>query len=175
MARDGLRSLLLVEAEAGATELPAMAGSTGWSSWNSRWTSNPAGGWRETLRGLGFHYAGRHRIEVGGTVPPGADQMILNSEQDSAAAEHFPVPRTVGLRDDIRVDDARSQPVKRAEALLCPQWQDGVGSGERQIPALRARMEPVVYLVRTRPPMESTIYDRTIFIWWADEAPGPRR
>jgi 4-hydroxyphenylpyruvate dioxygenase len=68
------------------------------------------------------------------------------------------------------VDDA-DRAVKRAEALLCPEWQERVGPGERQIPALRAPDGTLLYLVE-RSTDGSTIYD-VDFHLVADEAPAP--
>ena len=72
--------------------------------------------------------------------------MILNSEQDSAAAEHFQFHGPSVCAMAFRVHDAR-QAVARAEALLCPPWQERVGPGERQIPAVRAPDGTLLYLV----------------------------
>jgi 4-hydroxyphenylpyruvate dioxygenase len=46
----------------------------------------------------------------------------------------------------FRVDDAQ-RAVQRAEALLCPEWRERIGPGERQIPALRAPDGTLLYLV----------------------------
>jgi 4-hydroxyphenylpyruvate dioxygenase len=72
--------------------------------------------------------------------------MILNSEQDSAAAEHFQFHGPSVCAMAFRVHDAR-QAVARAETLLCPPWQERVGPGERQIPAVRAPDGTLLYLV----------------------------
>ena len=146
MARDGLRSLVLVEAEAGATALPAAPTLTASNSWNSRSMSNPARRLSETLRGLGFHYAGRHRSKAVDLFRQGRINLILNSEQDSAAAEHFQFHGPSVCAMAFRVDDAK-QAVQRAEALLCPEWREPIGRGEREIPAVRAPDGTLVYLV----------------------------
>jgi 4-hydroxyphenylpyruvate dioxygenase len=72
--------------------------------------------------------------------------VILNSEQDSAAAEHFQFHGPSVCAKAFRVHDAQ-QAVARAEALLCPPWQERVGPGERQIPAVRAPDGTLLYLV----------------------------
>ena len=43
-------------------------------------------------------------------------------------------------------------------ALLCPEWQERVGEGERRIPALRAPDGTLIYLVQPDPSGRS-IYD----------------
>jgi 4-hydroxyphenylpyruvate dioxygenase len=57
----------------------------------------------------------------------------------------------------FRVDNAANA-VKRAEALLCPPWQEPVGPGERRIPAVRAPDGTLLFLVE--PSADgTTIYD----------------
>ena len=111
----------------------------------------------ETLRGLGFHYAGRHRSKSVDLFRQGRINMILNSEQDSAAAEHFQFHGPSVCAMAFRVDDAK-RAVARAEVLLSPPWQEPTGPGERQIPAVRAPDGTLLYLVE--PATDgSTIYD----------------
>ena len=47
----------------------------------------------------------------------------------------------------LRVDDA-GRAIQRARALLCQEWQERVGAGERHIPAVRAPDGMLVYLVQ---------------------------
>jgi 4-hydroxyphenylpyruvate dioxygenase len=157
MARDGLRSLLLVEAEAGATALPAIPRFDGVEFLEFAVDEQSGRRLAETLRGLGFHYAGRHRSKSVDLFRQGRINMILNSEQDSAAAEHFQFHGPSVCAMAFRVDDAKHA-VQRAEALLCPPWQEPIGPGERQIPALRAPDGTLLYLVEPSPD-GSTIYD----------------
>jgi 4-hydroxyphenylpyruvate dioxygenase len=157
MARDGLRSLILVEGEAGATALPAIPTFDGIEFLEFAVDDQSGRRLSETLRGLGFHYAGRHRSKSVDLFRQGRINLILNSEQDSAAAEHFQFHGPSVCAMAFRVDDAR-QAVRRAEALLCPEWREPVGRGEREIPAVRAQDGTLLYLVEpTRD--GSTIYD----------------
>ncbi len=157
MARDGLRSLVLVEGEAGATALPAVPTYDGIEFLEFAVDDQSGRRLSETLRGLGFHYAGRHRSKSVDLFRQGRINLILNSEQDSAAAEHFQFHGPSVCAMAFRVDDAR-QAVKRADALLCPEWREPVGRGEREIPAVRAPDGTLLYLVEpTRD--GSTIYD----------------
>ncbi|MEA2728356.1 MAG: 4-hydroxyphenylpyruvate dioxygenase, partial [Acetobacteraceae bacterium] len=111
----------------------------------------------ETLRSLGFHYAGRHRSKSVDLFRQGPINLILNSEQDSAAAEHFQFHGPSVCAMAFRVDDA-NQAVQRAEALLCPPWHESIGPGEREIPAVRAPDGTLLYLVE--PAADgTTIYD----------------
>ena len=157
MARDGLRSLLLVEAEAGATALPPVPSFDGIEFLEFAVDEQSGRRLGETLRGLGFHYAGRHRSKSVDLFRQGRINMILNSEQDSAAAEHFQFHGPSVCAMAFRVDNA-AQAVARAEALLCPPWQEQTGPGERQIPAVRAPDGTLLYLVEPRAD-GTTIYD----------------
>jgi 4-hydroxyphenylpyruvate dioxygenase len=157
MARDGLRSLLLVEAEAGATTLPPVPIFDGVEFLEFAVDEQSGRRLAETLRALGFHYAGRHRSKSVDLFRQGRINMILNSEQDSAAAEHFQFHGPSVCAMAFRVDNAR-QAVARAEALLCPPWHEQIGPGERDIPAVRAPDGTLLYLVE--PAQDgSTIYD----------------
>ena len=170
MARDGLRSLLLTEAEAGATELPPPPAFDGVEFLEFAVDDDSGRRLSETLRALGFHYAGRHRSKSVELFRQGRINCILNSEQDSAAAEHFQFHGPSVCAMAFRVDDAR-RAVQRAEALLCPEWQERVGPGERQIPAVRAPDGTLLYLVE--PSTDgSTIYD-VDFHLFPDAPPAP--
>jgi 4-hydroxyphenylpyruvate dioxygenase len=154
MARDGLRSLLLTEAGSGATALPSLPHFGGIEF--LEFAVDDASGRRlaETLRSLGFHYAGRHRSKSVDLFRQGRINLILNSEPDSAAAEHFQFHGPSVCAMAFRVDDA-ARAVRRAEALLSPAWHEPIGPGERSIPAIRAPDGTLIYLVE---PTE-TIYE----------------
>ncbi len=168
MARDGLRSLLLVEAEAGATELPPPPIFDGVEFLEFAVDDEQGRRLGETLRGLGFHYAGRHRSKSVDLFRQGRVNLILNSEPDSAASEHFQFHGTSVCAMALRVDDA-TQAIERATGLLCPEWHERIGEGERNIPAVRAPDGTLVYLVQPAP-TGRTIYDDD-FILFPDEAP----
>jgi 4-hydroxyphenylpyruvate dioxygenase len=170
MARDGLRSLVLVEGEAGATALPAIPTFDGIEFLEFAVDEQSGRRLSETLRGLGFHYAGRHRSKSVDLFRQGRINLILNSEQDSAAAEHFQFHGPSVCAMAFRVDDAR-QAVRRAEALLCPEWREPVGRGEREIPAVRAPDGTLLYLVEPTGD-GSTIYD-VDFELFEEMAPEP--
>jgi 4-hydroxyphenylpyruvate dioxygenase len=170
MARDGLRALVLVEGEAGATALPAAPTYDGFEFLEFAVDEQSVRRLSETLRGLGFHYAGRHRSKSVDLFRQGRINLILNSEQDSAAAEHFQFHGPSVCAMAFRVDDAK-QAVRRAEALLCPEWREPVGRGEREIPAVRAPDGTLLYLVE--PTKDgSTIHD-VDFELFEESAPDP--
>ena len=83
---------------------------------------------------LGFRHAGRHRSKAADLYRQGAVNLVLNAEQDSAAAEHFQQHgASVCAMTALRVDDVPGA-LNRAEALLCPWWQEPVGAQARQHP-----------------------------------------
>ena len=145
-ARDGLRSLLLVEAESGATSLPPPPAFDGIEFLEFAVDEEAGRRLGETLRDLGFHYAGRHRSKSVDLFRQGRINLILNSEQDSAAAEHFQFHGPSVCAMALRVDDPE-RAMARATVLLCPEWQEPIGKGERRIPAVRAPDGTLVYLV----------------------------
>jgi 4-hydroxyphenylpyruvate dioxygenase len=147
IARDGLRSLLLVEAEAGLTALPPPPRFDGIEFIEFALDDEAARRLGEQLRELGLHYAGRHRSKSVDLFRQGRVNFVLNSELDSAAAEHFHLHGPSVCAMALRVDDA-TRALERARALLSPDWQERIGEGERRIPALRAPDGTLIYLVQ---------------------------
>jgi 4-hydroxyphenylpyruvate dioxygenase len=167
-ARDGLRSLLLVEAKAGGTVLPAPPTFDGVEFLEFAVDDEHGRRLGEILRGLGFHYAGRHRSKSVDLFRQGPVNLILNSEPDSAASEHFQFHGTSVCAMALRVNDA-AYAIGRATSLLCPEWQERIGEGERRIPAVRAPDGTLVYLVQPDPDGRSIYEDD--FTLFADEPP----
>ncbi len=168
IARDGLRSLLLVEAEAGVTELPPPPMFDGIEFIEFAVDDETSRRLGEQLRDLGLHYAGRHRSKSVDLFRRGRVNFVLNSELDSAASEHFQLHGPSVCAMAVRVDDAE-RALERARALLCPEWQERVGEGERRIPALRAPDGTLIYLVQPDPSGRS-IYEDDFRLF--PDAPG---
>jgi 4-hydroxyphenylpyruvate dioxygenase len=168
-ARDGLRSLVLLEAEAGATALPAPPAFDGIEFLEFAVDDDTGRRLGEMLRTLGFHYAGRHRSKSVDLFQQGRANIVLNGEQDSAAAEHFQMHGASVCAMALRVDDA-ARAVTRAQALLCPEWQEHVGAGERRIPAVRAPDGSLIYLVQPDPAGRS-IYEDDFHLFAENPAP----
>ncbi len=145
-ARDGLRSLVLVEAEAGGPVLPPAPVFDGVEFMEFALDEEAARRLGETLRGLGFRHAGRHRSKAVDLYRQGRINFVLNTEQDSAASEHFQLHGPSVCAMALRVDDVDAALV-RARDLLCPEWHERVGPGERRIPALRAPDGTLIYLI----------------------------
>ena len=150
MARDGLRSLVLVEAQARGAGLPPVPALDGVEFLEFAVDEDAGQALAAFLGTLGFRHAGHHRSKRVDLYRQGRVNLVLNQEQDSAAAEHFQLhgPSVCGM--GLRVDDARGA-LARAEALLCPAWRETIGEGERSIPALRAPDGTLVHLVQSDP------------------------
>lgn len=168
IARDGLRSLLLVEAEAGVTELPPPPVFDGIEFIEFAVDDETSRRLGEQLRDLGLQYAGRHRSKSVDLFRQGRVNFVLNSELDNAASEHFQLHGPSVCAMALRVDDA-GRALERARALLCPEWQERVGEGERRIPALRAPDGTLIYLVQPDPSGRS-IYEDDFRLF--PDAPG---
>jgi 4-hydroxyphenylpyruvate dioxygenase len=147
-ARDGLRSLILAEARAGygkgLPEPPVYDGFEFLEFAVDEQTKEELAGFLGTL---GFRQAGRHRSKSVELYRQGRVNLVLNSEPDSAAAEHFQMHGPSVCAMALRVDDAE-RAVDRAEALLYGTWRERIGEGERPIQAVRAPDGTLVYLVQ---------------------------
>jgi 4-hydroxyphenylpyruvate dioxygenase len=158
-ARDGLRSLILVEDQArpDGPALPAAPQCDGIDFLEFAVDEDAHHRLACGLKTLGFRHAGRHRSKAVDLYRQGRINLVLNAEPDSAAAEHFHLHGPSVCAMGLRVDDA-DRAVRRADALLCPEWPEPIGHGEARIPALRAPDGTLLHLV---PPRVSgpSIYD----------------
>jgi 4-hydroxyphenylpyruvate dioxygenase len=148
VARDGLRSLVLVEADAGGGEhLPKAPVLDGIEFLEFAVDATAREELAQYLGTLGFRHAGRHRSKDVDLYRQGRINLVLNAEQDSTASEHFQLHGPSVCAMALRVDDV-ARTLERARALLCPDWQERVGEGERRIPAVRAPDGTLIYLVQ---------------------------
>jgi 4-hydroxyphenylpyruvate dioxygenase len=146
-ARDGLRSLIFVEAEAhGEASLPAQPALYGVEFLEFAVDDQARMELAMFLTRLGFRLAGRHRSKVVELFRQGCINVVLNAEQDSAASEHFQLHGPSVCAIALRVDDV-PRTLARANALLIPDWRERIGSGERHIPAVRAPDGTLIYLL----------------------------
>ncbi len=148
VARDGLRSLILTEAEASdGAGLPVVPALNGVEFLEFAVDEKTGPELVSFLQTLGFHHAGTHRSKAVDLYRNGGVNLVLNAEQDSAASEHFHLHGPSVCAMALRVDDA-DRTLARANALLCPDWQEPLGTGERRIPSVRAPDGTLVYLVQ---------------------------
>ncbi len=150
IARDGLRSLVLLENEVGVAPLPALPRLSGIEF--IEFAVDHAA--REELGrfagALGFRRAGMHRSKDVELWRNGGANLVFNAEPDSAASERFEQLGPCVCAMAIRVDDP-ARLVARAERLSYAVWRERVGAGERHIPAIRAPDGTLVYLVEDLP------------------------
>ena len=170
MARDGLRSLVLAEAEARGAGLPPVPALDGVEFLEFAVDEEAGQELAAFLGTLGFRHAGHHRSKRVDLYRQGRVNLVLNQEQDSAASEHFLLhgPSVCGM--GLRVDDARAA-LDRAQALLCPAWRETIGEGERAIPAVRAPDGTLVHLVQ-HDSGAPTIWDTDFHLFPAADEPG---
>lgn len=146
IARDGLRSLILAEADAVEDGLPAPSAVERIEFLEFAVDPAARGALVDWLRRLGFVLAGRHRTKDVELYRQGQINFVLNSEQDSAASEHFQHHGPSVCAMALRVDDP-ARVVERARALLIPDWREPTGAGEAVIPAVRGPDGTLIYLV----------------------------
>ncbi|WP_298379021.1 sugar phosphate isomerase/epimerase and 4-hydroxyphenylpyruvate domain-containing protein [Azospirillum sp.] len=150
-ALDGLRSLIHAEAEAGyGPGLPEPPVCDGVEFLEFAVDDAARAALAALLVQLGFRHAGHHRSKAVDLYRRGGVNLVLNSEEDSAASEHFQMHGPSVCAMAFRVDDAQ-RAMARAEALKCLSWRERVGAGERRIPALRAPDGTLIYLVNDDP------------------------
>lgn len=167
-ARDGLRSLVFVQNEIGALDLPPPPVFDGIEFLEFAVDETARDALAAFLVSMGFHHAGDHRSKSVSLYRQGRINLVLNAEQDSAASEHFLLHGPSVCAVALRVDDA-ARALTRARALLCPDWQERTGEGERQIPALRAPDGTLIYLVAASPNGRSIFEDDFKLTVSADE------
>ncbi len=164
IARDGLRSLILAEAQAGGATLPALPEIDGVEFLEFAVDAPARDALANLLVQLGFRRAGQHRSKDVELYRQGGINLVLNSELDTAASEHFQHHGPSVCAMALRLDDP-ARALDRAHALLIPDWHERIGAGERQIPAVRGPDGTLIYLVAR---------DRTDF--WSEDfvlEPGP--
>ncbi|MBO1073495.1 bifunctional sugar phosphate isomerase/epimerase/4-hydroxyphenylpyruvate dioxygenase family protein [Roseomonas marmotae] len=145
-ARDGLRSLVLAEAQAGVLDLPAPPRSSGFAFLEFA-VDLPARAKLGTfLESLGFRLEGRHRSKDVLLYRQGDISLVLNSEQDSAAAEHFQMHGPSVCAMAVKVDDA-GRALARARALFCSEWQERRREDEWPLAGIRAADGTLVLLI----------------------------
>ncbi len=145
-ANDGLRSLLWVEAQAGAITLPAPPEFRGFEFLEFAVDSGDAPELTAALARLGFAHTGRHRSKAVELYQQGQANLIVNAEPDSHAADYHQLYGPSVCAVALRVDDV-ARTLERASALLCSEWIGPAGDHEYPLPALRAPDGMLFYLV----------------------------
>lgn len=145
-AHDGLRSLLWVEAQAGATTLPEPPEFRGYEFLEFATDAADGEALAARLHTLGFEQTGRHRSKQVTLLQQGDIKLALNAEPDSHAADFHQLYGTSVCAVGLRVDDV-PRALERARALLCSEWQERAAADEAYLPALRAPNGMLFYLI----------------------------
>jgi 4-hydroxyphenylpyruvate dioxygenase len=156
-ARDGMRSLVFVEAEAGGRPLPELPEVSGIEFIEFAVDDASGAALADFLGRLGFAGVGHHRSKAVDLYRQGGVTLILNREPDSAASYHFELHGPSVCAIALGVDDT-GRALARARALGCSIWEERVGAGERHVPAVRAPDGMLIHLVAPDP-AGRTIYE----------------
>jgi 4-hydroxyphenylpyruvate dioxygenase len=100
----------------------------------------------QTLAGLGFRKAGLHRSKAVTRWRQGDINIVVNAENEGFAHSFNIVHGLTVCALALRVDDAR-RAVERAVTLLDQPFQQAVGPGELNIPAVRGLGGSLLYFV----------------------------
>ena len=131
MAVDGLRSLLVLEHELGAHELPAPARLDGYAFVELGVGRESAPELEPLLHALGFEHRGPHRTKPVHLWEQGPVRVLLNHADEPAGGEPGIVALAVGSDDPERS-------AARAEALLAPILPRRRGPGEAELAGIAA-------------------------------------
>ena len=100
----------------------------------------------QTLAGLGFRKTGLHRSKDVGHWRQGAINIVVNAENEGFAHSFNIVHGLSVCALALRVDDAQ-RAVERALTLLDQPFQQSVGPGELNIPAVRGLGGSLLYFI----------------------------
>ena len=141
MAVDAMRSLLLLEEAAGATELSAAAEPSGYAFVELAVASQAASSVERLLIAIGFRHAGQHRTKPVQLWRHGDTHILVNHEHHGGGG-----PRVAAIAIESS-DPIRS--AERAEQLLAPRLPRERGPGEADLSAIAAPDGTSVFFGRT--------------------------
>ncbi len=108
-----------------------------------------AAGFEQTLAGLGFRKAGRHRSKAVTRWRQGDINIVVNADKEGFAHSFNIMHGTSVCALALRVEDAPGT-LDRAVVLLDQPFQQPVGPGEMNIPAVRGLGGSLLYFVDHR-------------------------
>jgi 4-hydroxyphenylpyruvate dioxygenase len=155
VAIDGQRSLIVMLDELGRRtgaalpnlgSLPPKAVCSGVEFVEFAVDERSAVGLEGTLRGLGFQKAGLHRSKAVTRWRQGDINIVVNADKEGFAHSFNITHGTAVCAMALRVDDALGT-VDRAVTLLDQPFQQSVGPGEMNIPAVRGLGGSLLYFV----------------------------
>jgi len=155
VAIDGQRSLIVMLDElyrragiafSGNQAIPPKAVCSGVDFVEFAVDERSAVGLEQTLSGLGFHKAGSHRSKAVARWRQGDINIVVNADKEGFAHSFNITHGTAVCALALRVDDAQGT-VGRAVTLLDQPFQQPVGPGEMNIPAVRGLGGSLLYFV----------------------------
>ncbi len=155
VAVDGQRSLMVMldelrrRAETSIPDLPELppkATCSGIEFIEFAVDERSAAGFERVLSGLGFRKAGMHRSKAVTRWRQGDINIVVNADKEGFAHSFNITHGTSVCALALRVDDAPGT-VKRAVTLLDQPFQQPVGPGEMNIPAVRGLGGSLLYFV----------------------------
>ncbi|MXQ14321.1 bifunctional sugar phosphate isomerase/epimerase/4-hydroxyphenylpyruvate dioxygenase family protein [Microvirga makkahensis] len=155
VAIDGQRSLIVMLDELrrqtgaafpGLQDIPPKAASSGVEFIEFAVDERSAVGFEKTLSGLGFRKAGIHRSKAVTRWCQGDINIVVNADKEGYAHSFNITHGTSVCALALRVNDAPGM-LKRAVMLLDQPFQQPVGPGEMNIPAVRGLGGSLLYFV----------------------------
>lgn len=156
VAVDGLRSLIQLAdqttrlSDSAKAEMPDRAPLLGVEFIEFALDEEPAQALSSLFSALGFHKSGEHRSKSVTRWSQGGINLIVNTEKDGFAQSHAIMhgPGVCALA--LRVGDVAAT-MARARALKDTTFEQPVGPGEMEIPAIRGVGGSLIYFTEPRP------------------------
>jgi 4-hydroxyphenylpyruvate dioxygenase len=148
LATDGMRSLIAL-ADQTAPHLPPRAGLVDVEFIEFALDEDTATELAKLLSALGFRHIGTHRSKSVTRWSQGSINLVLNTEKDGFAQSHAIMHGPGVCALCLRVEDVE-QTVARARALKIPAFEQPVGEGEMQIPAIRGVGGALIYFTQPK-------------------------
>lgn len=156
VAVDGLRSLIQLADQTARlsnptkVEMPDRAPLLGVEFIEFALDEEPAQALSSLFSALGFHKSGEHRSKAVTRWSQGGINLIVNTEKDGFAQSHAIMhgPGVCALA--LRVANVEATMV-RARALKDTTFEQSVGAGEMEIPAIRGVGGSLIYFTEPRP------------------------
>lgn len=176
VAVDGLRSLIQLAdqttrlSDPAKAEMPDRAPLLGVEFIEFALDEEPAQALTGLFSALGFHRSGEHRSKSVTRWSQGGINLIVNTEKDGFAQSHAIMhgPGVCALA--LRVGDVAATMV-RARALKDTTFEQSVGPGEMEIPAIRGVGGSLVYFTEPRPDGAQSWHDDFIVTGEGENAP----
>lgn len=170
LATDGMRSLIAL-ADQTASHLPPRAGLVDVEFIEFALDEDTAAELAKLLSALGFRLTGMHRSKSVARWSQGGINLVLNTEKDGFAQSHAIMHGPGVCAICLRVEDVE-QTVARARGLKIAAFEQPVGEGEMQIPAIRGVGGALIYFTQPKGDL-GHIWDTDFIATEANAGDGP--